>query len=197
MKFSQGKQYGFLAQDLEKIIPDMVLTRPDGYKNVNYNQLFGVLVQGFKEQDAIVTENTAAITTLNAQIAELKEANTQLLLMLQDLQRKSTIIDQNTGNNVIIKDKPASGVAISQIIQSDPNPFRDQTIVKFFVANFEKEARLLVSDGDAQQIFTFNIDQKGAGQVLISGNSLKTGTYAVQLLIDGKVVDTKKLIFVR
>lgn len=198
MNFTKGKQFGFLAQDLEKVIPEMVATRGDGSKMVNYNQLFGVLVKGFQEQDEKVTENATSIATLTAQIAELKEANAQILLMLQDLQQKLNTGDKNSGNNLIINDKlEGEAVAISQIIQSDPNPFRDQTTVKFFVVNFEKEARMVVSDGNAQQIFSFNIDQKGAGQVLISGNSLKTGTYTIQLIIDGKIIDTKKVLFVK
>ena len=63
--FTKGKVYGFLAQDLEKIIPEMVTTAPikfnskdkddhndysEDYKAVSYQMLIPILTQAIKEQ---------------------------------------------------------------------------------------------------------------------------------------------------
>jgi len=50
MKFSKGLQYGLIAQDLEKIYPNLVKTNEEGYKSVNYTGLIPVLIEAVKEQ---------------------------------------------------------------------------------------------------------------------------------------------------
>jgi len=51
-----GKQnVGLLAQDVEKVVPEVVLEREDGYKGINYSNLVAVLVEAIKEQDTKIT----------------------------------------------------------------------------------------------------------------------------------------------
>ena len=47
--FSDKPQIGFIAQDLEKIFPEMVFTDEKGYKSVDYARLTPVLVEALKE----------------------------------------------------------------------------------------------------------------------------------------------------
>jgi hypothetical protein len=58
-------QVGLIAQELEKVYPELVFTDKDGYKSVNYTQLTPVLIEALKEQQA-------QIETLKAQAAAAK-----------------------------------------------------------------------------------------------------------------------------
>jgi hypothetical protein len=42
-------QYGFLAQEVEQLFPELVSTRPDGYKGVNYFGFIAMIVEAVKE----------------------------------------------------------------------------------------------------------------------------------------------------
>lgn len=42
---------GVIAQDVEKAVPEAVVTSPDGMKGVNYNGLVAVLIEAVKEQE--------------------------------------------------------------------------------------------------------------------------------------------------
>ena len=44
------KSYGVIAQELEKVLPDLVTTDDKNNKSVNYNGLFGFLINAIKEQ---------------------------------------------------------------------------------------------------------------------------------------------------
>jgi len=46
----QGKQVGFIAQELEKEYPQVVVTDSNGYKSVAYDKMTAVLLQAIKEQ---------------------------------------------------------------------------------------------------------------------------------------------------
>jgi Chaperone of endosialidase len=47
--FDDRKQVGFIAQDLEKIFPEVVITDSEGYKSVDYAKLTPLLVEALKE----------------------------------------------------------------------------------------------------------------------------------------------------
>ncbi len=54
--FSQQRQIGFIAQEIEKIFPEMVMTDEKGYKSVDYARLTPVLVEAMKEQQKMIDE---------------------------------------------------------------------------------------------------------------------------------------------
>lgn len=54
-KASNGlRQYGFIAQELEAILPEMVHNNAEGMKSVNYQQLIPLLTAALQEQQATI-----------------------------------------------------------------------------------------------------------------------------------------------
>jgi len=51
-KYAKGPQVGVIAQELQKVFPELVKTDDKGYLSVNYTQLTGVLIQAIKEQQS-------------------------------------------------------------------------------------------------------------------------------------------------
>jgi hypothetical protein len=49
-EFTDKRQLGFSAQEIEKLFPEIVLTDAEGYKSVDYSRLTPVLVEAVKEQ---------------------------------------------------------------------------------------------------------------------------------------------------
>ena len=41
--------YGVIAQDVEKVLPEAVSTKPDGTKGVHYNKLIPLLIEAVKD----------------------------------------------------------------------------------------------------------------------------------------------------
>ena len=69
MNFPKGKQVGFIAQELETVLPELVHTDRDGYKSVDYIHVVPVLVEAVKAQQKQID----ALKRQNAEIAELKK----------------------------------------------------------------------------------------------------------------------------
>ncbi|WP_305983238.1 tail fiber domain-containing protein [Roseivirga thermotolerans] len=60
---------GFIAQEVEKVAPELVITKEDGFKAVNYGEMTALLVEAVKEL-------TAQVEALKAENGQLKaEAN--------------------------------------------------------------------------------------------------------------------------
>ncbi len=88
----QTLQFGVIAQELEKVFPNLVQTNDKGYKSVNYIGLIPVLLEAIKEQqkqiealndkvNTLSTENT----TLKAKADETAALKTQMETMQKQL----------------------------------------------------------------------------------------------------------------
>lgn len=55
-KDSGQKSYGLSAQQVEEVLPEIVRTRPDGYKGINYLNLVAFLVEAIKDLKQEITE---------------------------------------------------------------------------------------------------------------------------------------------
>ena len=60
----EGADFGFIAQELEEVLPEVVHTRGDGYKTVMYEKVVPVLVQAMKEQQALIEALRAEVELL-------------------------------------------------------------------------------------------------------------------------------------
>ena len=56
-----GDDIGLLAQDVERVVPEVVHDGPDGYKYIRYPQLTALLIEAVKEQQALIEELSARI----------------------------------------------------------------------------------------------------------------------------------------
>ena len=60
----EGADFGFIAQELEEVVPEAVHTRADGYKTVRYEKVVPVLLQAVKEQQAVIDQLIARVEAL-------------------------------------------------------------------------------------------------------------------------------------
>ena len=73
--FSESKQIGFLAQEMERIFPYLVQTDKAGYKSVNYIGVIPVLVESVKTLNARQETQSKEIYALKKEVEELKKLN--------------------------------------------------------------------------------------------------------------------------
>ena len=51
-----GHDVGVIAQEIEKVLPELVVTRDNGYKAVRYEKIVALLIQAIKEQQSQIDE---------------------------------------------------------------------------------------------------------------------------------------------
>ncbi|MCB2195353.1 MAG: tail fiber domain-containing protein [Bacteroidetes bacterium] len=75
-RFTEKRQLGFIAQEVEKVVPDLVKEGPDGFKGLEYAKFTPIIVEAIKEQQN--------------QIKELKKENEDLQNRLERLEEMLT-----------------------------------------------------------------------------------------------------------
>ena len=71
---TESRQIGVLAQEMEAVYPELVITNRDGYKMIDYSKLNSVLLQAIKEQQVQIE----ALQERDQKITELEDRITQL-----------------------------------------------------------------------------------------------------------------------
>ena len=70
--YTEQRQIGFSAQEVEKLYPEMVQTDANGYKAIDYGRLTPVLVEAVKEQQKEINELKARMERLEKLLGEKK-----------------------------------------------------------------------------------------------------------------------------
>jgi hypothetical protein len=73
--FSENKQIGLIAQDVEKVVPEVVNTDKEGYKSLSYDKLTAVLINAMKEMEKKVNIQDSIINAQNNRIVILEKNN--------------------------------------------------------------------------------------------------------------------------
>ena len=172
---AEKKKLGFLAQEVQKVFPELVAQDSAGYYYVDYIGLIPVIVEAIKEQQ---TE----INTLKQTVAALtKESNLPHI--------RSTA---SPDDGITALQTPA--VAGCRLEQNTPNPFSQSTQIKYYLPETIISAYLCIYDMQGKQLRQIALTQRGEGAELISASQLAPGMYLYALIADGQEVDVKRMI---
>ncbi len=174
---AEGKQYGFIAQELEKVFPTLVtqIKKPVfdeqnelidfvEYKSVNYLALISIL--------------TAAVQDLSQEVNRLTETNNSYVVFsdrfesseIEKIERLAYKLEQNY-----------------------PNPFEGSTIIEYAIPKNENNASILVFNMSGRLLKEYQL-KENKGQLKISSADFEPGIYLYSLVSGGNEIITKKMI---
>ncbi|CCG52680.1 Protein of unknown function precursor [Flavobacterium indicum GPTSA100-9 = DSM 17447] len=162
MNFDDNLHSGFIAQDLEKVLPHLVNTNYNGEKSVNYIEVIPYLVEAIKEQQN--------------QILELKQ-----------------IIEEWTESK---KSNSIEEIKTSKFITIAPNPSNNEMLIKISNYNEVTNLELVVYSLNGEKISSnrLNTTLKSIEKKFYK-DDYGTGTFILNLVANGKIIDSKKIIF--
>lgn len=162
--------YGFLAQEVENVLPELVHTDKDGIKSLDYIAVIPLLVNAIQE--------------LRAELAEVKGEDPQSVPA--HASRKTTGTDEILDGQL----KP-------ELYQNIPNPFNADTQIRYRLPETVHQADLYVYDLQGKQVKKIAVTEHGEAAVTIHGNELQAGMYIYCLIADGKEIASKRMILTR
>ncbi len=173
----QKKTLGFIAQEVEEVLPDFVDTEKEYYA-LTYDY-FGVLaIKAIQEQQEIIEEKEDRIRDLEQRLADLEET---LERVVQHVELPS---EQEAP--IILTD--------AKLGQNEPNPSLGTTRIPFTIPTSARSATLRVTASNGQLIREIAIDQRGRGQLTLQTGQLSPAAYQYTLWIDGQAVATRQML---
>ena len=162
------KHYGFSAEQLETLFPDLVYEMEDGTKVINYVEMIPLLVE--------------SINDLRAQINSLSSDNNN-----ENINSRSvSFINEK-------KSTTLSSAIIATLAQNTPNPFSERTTIRFTLPEKAQNAYIYVFDMSGKMQKQIPVDSS-MQSVTIEGYELSAGMYIYSLVIGGKEIQTRRMI---
>ena len=78
MNFTNDVQIGLIAQDVEKVFPNLVMTDNKGYKAVSYEKLSVILLEGMKEQQMQIESYKSEIQTFRTKVNQIESQQKEI-----------------------------------------------------------------------------------------------------------------------
>ena len=168
--------YGFIAQEVEKAIPDLVTTLKDSSDllAINYDGFIPILVEAIKEQQNI-------IDNLQQELKYLKACcNTTSKQKSTGIPESANIWDANNEE--------------MRVYQNAPNPFTETTTISCFIPETIRKAELCIYDMKGSRLKCLSITERGTTSIQIQAGQLASGVYTYLVIGDGKTSDAKQMI---
>ena len=176
--FDKGEHIGLIAQELQLVFPQLVKSDGEGYLSVSYEGMIPVLLEVAKEQQA-------RLENQQIQIDELRS-------MLQT--SNNSVVSNKAPRNTTLTNASIEEKQTIILNQNVPNPFAESTEISYIIPEIFSTAKIIFSTTDGRVIKTINITETGEGILTIYADDLTNGAYNYSLLIDNKIVASKKMI---
>lgn len=207
MNMSTVKSFGLIAQEVEAVLPEIVKTvsHPAKYDHegkllfdqvdyigVMYTSLIPFTIQAIKEQQVIIEEKEERISKLEDELEALKAQVAQLV--------ETGAISNGTdeGNSTATATELHAEVRdLPVLAQNTPNPFTENTTIRFYLPQGSKNAHIKVFDRNGAVLRMFSLTGEGTGSIEIEGGAMAAGSYYYSLVVDGYQVDSKTLVLTK
>lgn len=177
INLSQGRQFGFIAQEIEEIFPELIkeVRKPVldennevieyiEYKSVNYLGLIAIL--------------TASIQELNQEVERLKETNGSYVVYSDRLDAEEM--------------KGLERLAY-KLEQNYPNPFQGKSVIEYSLPEYEENASIMVFNMTGKLLKEYKLREK-SGTIEVNSDDFEPGIYLYSLISNNDEIITKKMI---
>ncbi|MEP7170163.1 MAG: tail fiber domain-containing protein [Bacteroidota bacterium] len=201
MHLPEGTQIGLMAQELERVFPEMVVgsVHPAGYdpetrekisdevhyKSLNYEGLIPVLIEGMNEQQQQIEESKK----LKDDIIQLKTENAELKNQLIEI--------QNTLARIENKSSKKQEYKLATLEQNNPNPFSEKTFIRYFIPSASDQSVINIYSSEKALLKSYPVTSVGDGEIIINAGSFSAGNYFYELVIDNKIIESKKMVLTK
>ncbi len=194
---SEAKQFGLISQELELVLPELVkevhhpVQKDENgrvtheavdFKAVNYSALIPILVQGHKEQQAEIKELQNTIDQMDDRLHKLEALLTTT--STKEVQQASQEVELENSLRIVLD-------------QNVPNPFAEETNIGYDLPSTFEKAQIHFFDQSGKIIKSLDLLTTGKGSVKVFGSRLSQGIYTYSLVVDGQVIDSKKMLKAR
>ena len=178
LKRNSTREIGFIAQDVDSIITKM------GFS-------FQGLERPQNEKDPYAISYATFVVPLVKAVQELSAQTRDLLSKVEDQQR---LID-----SLLSESNPQGFQGINNssgaiLYPNNPNPFTIDTRIRMKLPETANDVTLVLYNFDGTQMKSVPVNDRGDVSITIFANELDPGMYIYSLMVEGKVIDTKRMV---
>lgn len=171
---------GLIAQEVEEVVPEAVLQiLPEDIYTINYTMLIPVLIKAIQEQQTLIENQQLQIEELQMALMPDNAAMVTPTFSSVKPNGNTTEAIETTGNRLWC---------------NVPNPFKQETRIRYALTEDVREAQLCIYDLSGKQLSCHRLNDRGESEFVLRAAALNPGIYLYSLIADGQVVDTHRMV---
>jgi hypothetical protein len=219
----EGINTGLIANELQTLIPSLVkeFTHPAKkdtinniiypeltFKGVNYSGLIPYLIGAIQEQqtqienlDSVIQKQNQELDnrfqSIEGRLNRVQSNTEQFNARIANCCDASTSSSPNSVSVILSETNQNYTSSASEsplLMQNEPNPFSQSTLIKYYLPQETSEAQLRVVNSLGEEVRLFNLSGIGYGRITIQANSLAPGNYLYSLTINGRPILSRSMI---
>ena len=120
-------------------------------------------------------------------VQSIKELKNELAELKGTSARKAKAGTTSIEDNV-------SNVDMVRMDQNNPNPFSESTVITLNIPEQTQKASIFIYDMSGKQVQNIAVSERGETNITVYASDLSAGMYIYTLVVDGKVVVTRRMI---
>jgi hypothetical protein len=192
LNLTDGLNFGLIAQELETVLPDLVTTAKNPavydengkliykgleFKCLNYTALIAILIQGIKDQQAMLKQYEK----------RLKDVEGMLAQCCNDV-KKAVVVNNDVTADAVVNNIPDEMLNADEevLFHNYPNPFKNNKTFAYKLAK-GGDVQLTVNSFIGQHIATIVSQSQEAGSYSVywDTSDISPGVYFYSLKVDG------------
>jgi hypothetical protein len=175
------RESGFIAQEVEEVVKKGGYVFHGVEVPQNENDYYGIRYAEFVVPLVKAVQELTAKLEMQEKFAQEQKKEMDVLKQQLKMSGTSTVDEYNSKTEVAL-------------YQNNPNPFTVTTEIGMSLPENIGQATLIIYNMEGNQLKVIPVNDRGKAVVKIESNELKAGMYFYSLLVDGKVLDTKRMI---
>lgn len=148
------------------------------------------MVESTRGQEEKIKKLQSSLEESQQRYDQLYEDHQALMAQMEALE---TYVDQLLGQEP--RQASESALTLTPILQQNsPNPFRRETNIEYFVPPGYQTASIHISTVEGKVVRQIALSQSGRSTLHLKTGTFPAGTYQYSLIIDGKLIDTKRMV---
>lgn len=168
---------GFVAQDVEA-----------SAKKLNYD--FSGIDAPKNDEDLYGLRYAEFVVPLVKAVQELSKENDDLKKEIKEI--KGMLSQSSTS-----KANAANNVSNASLEQNTPNPFRQTTSISYTLPQKFADAQIIITNKSGKTVKQISVAGTGKGKINVDASLFASGAYSYSLVIDGKVISSKQMVFMK
>ena len=122
-------------------------------------------------------------------------------ILIRAIQELKEELDAVKGIDTGRRAPSITGVSVTKadanlLYQNTPNPFKEQTTIRFSLADDVQDASICIFDMTGKMLKKLPISS-GMDSVSVGGYEFGEGMFLYSLIVNGQVIDTKRMVIIK
>ena len=191
------RHYGPMAQDFHNAFGKDGIGNIGNDTLINQQDFLGVsfiAIQALEKRTEIIKAQQNEIDSLNDKLNSLEDKINKIEKAMSQCCNSFSSNMQSVNSEQLTVNSERLTASLQQNI---PNPYNQSTNIRYTLPKTFSSAQIIITDNSGKMIKQIPLSNAQQGSINIKSGTLASGSYNYSLIVNGKMIDSKKMVIAK